>query len=310
VTDEDPQLGYAKVRDGVLEHHPKMSFAEIAVFHHLLNRANRKDTKRWGPIGLCHGLTGNRIADDMGKSREATHRALRGLETPTVSRPKYIERRHDGIFIFNFDPAGKPPGLKRSHRLENRPAGIQPAGIPPVAGWDPAQIRLESRPDPAGIQPPNRSTGDGRRETGEIFARPTAAPPDRTPAAYWDSGIGNVVLDKDWLREELREYSTSVGVVLNEEDYSRQHERLRREFLRDPRLRACIRKADGKPSTEAKFKAMASYVVSRFKEALDRKADSKKKAPSRNEERKAKTDDALRQVMLEVLEEEAIGEKV
>ncbi len=139
-----------------------------------------------------------------------------------------------------------------------------------------------------------------------ISARPPAAPPGKPPVAYWDSAIRNVVLDKDWLREELREYSAEIGVVLTDEDFERRHEQLRREFLRDPRLRACIRKADGKSSTESKFRAMASYVVSRFKEALDRKADQKSRT-SPNAERKAKTDEAFRSAMKDALEEERVG---
>lgn len=98
------------------------------------------------------------------------------------------------------------------------------------------------------------------------------APPEKPPAVYWDNGIKNAVIDKDWLREELREYSADIGAVLTEVEYGSAAESLRRELLRDPRLRACLLKADGKPSSASKFKAMAAYTVSFFKKELDFKA--------------------------------------
>ncbi len=107
-----------------------MTFAEIAVFHHLLSRANRMGVR--GEVGLCAGLGIRQLAIDMGKSRNATKKALRGLESAG-----YLKLCKDGIFIPKFIPTSgsqldPPPGQDMTHpRVTNGPTSGSHLDPPP-----------------------------------------------------------------------------------------------------------------------------------------------------------------------------------
>jgi hypothetical protein len=138
------------------------------------------------------------------------------------------------------------------------------------------------------------------------LARPLAAPTEQLPKVYWDNETNEVEIDRDWLRAEIRQYSLDIGSVLTEEDFRREKEALRRELLRDNRLKACLVKADGKPSSPSKFKALASYTVSHFKRALDFKAGRNNRAPP-GVGRKQRSDEEFRKAMAKALAEERDG---
>jgi len=208
VSDEDRQFGYAKVRDGVLDHHKRMSFAEIAVFHHLLNRANR--TSRRGALGLCPGLTGNRLAEDMGKSRDAIQRALKSLEAG-----KYVSRTEDGIFVHKFN--GQPESevaVKQAGPDHGRPENLPvPAGKPASAGRNSGR----SRP---GNRPPNRSTGDVG-DVGDVMSA-SKSPTSRSPPKrfwwdlerkrVWGTDEARAQLKAKWLERGLTEAELQAQV--------------------------------------------------------------------------------------------------
>lgn len=287
--------GFAPVRDGILEHHSEMSFAEIAVFHHLLNcavRSERKAETLGCKVGFCPDMTGNRLAAAMGKSRDSVQRALRALACHGKAKRRFITRTPDGIMVHNFDGTG----------------AVEIPDEPAVKQASPDHGRPEYRPVPAVKQAgAGRNIGqDNRRDVGDVGDVFGANAPQPHPV-HWDSAIRNVVIDKGWLRGELEEYQREAGVVLTEPEYEHEAEQLRLELLRDARLRACIRKANGKPSTDSKFKALATYTSGWFKRALRFKAGragQSRASPNSAPARRQRTSDAMKQVMQETLEEE------
>ncbi len=120
-----------------------MTFAEIAVFHHLLSRANRMEVR--GEVGLCAGLGIRQLAIDMGKSRNATKKALRALESAG-----YVKLCKDGIFIPKFIPTSgsqldPPPGQDMTHpRVTNGPTSGSQLDPPP--GQDMTHPRVTNGP--------------------------------------------------------------------------------------------------------------------------------------------------------------------
>ncbi len=124
--DGKDERGFARVRDGVLDHHREMSYPEIAVFHHLVNRAIRSPRK--GRVGLCPGLGTRALAEDMGKSRGSVMGAVQSLEDR-----KYIERTEEGILVLNFD-GGAPQLHPKPAHGKSRPTGrAGPSHEPPPA---------------------------------------------------------------------------------------------------------------------------------------------------------------------------------
>ena len=285
------QRPFAPVRDGILEHHARMTWAEIAVFSHLLNRANR--TARAGRVGLCAGLTGNKLAKDMRKSREATQRALSGLSStkgPHGKRGRYIEVTPEGIIVLNFETNSVPSGPDAS-ALARIPAGRIPAGG--ASGPDPSRpyssrVRTGSQPAPGRIPAgsgldPSRATllrdGDVSEDVDDPCGASSAA---GDPVVFWDNEKEALSIDEEWLRGEIVEYQEKVGVVLTRKEYELEARRLELELLRDTRRRACIKLAsNGKPSSAKQFKMLRTYTLGRFKEAIQRKHDRSSKQSSR-----------------------------
>ena len=275
---------FAPVRDGILEHHAKMTWAEIAVFHHLLSRANRTETVRSGPIGLCSGLTGNKVAMEMNKSRGATHKALSGLEGTKgprgIQRRPYIKQSRAGIVVLNFDPdlesaAGQiPAGQIPAGQI---PAGQIPAGqIPAGTGQIPATSRPDSsrnRPDsghPSLLRDVDVSEDvddlSGVADDSGLSELTELGP------VHWEGALERLVVDEDWLHDEIDDYQRKAGVQLTRMEYLEMVEDLRMELVRDPRMRACIKLASGKPSSKSQFKRLATYTAGRFLKAIQQKA--------------------------------------
>ena len=136
---------FAPTRIGLKEHHPHMTFAEIAVFQHLLLGAIRTPqlaAKRGHAVGFVEGATGNRIADEMGKSRDAIQRALRGLEWNEKTKRRYITRTPMGVQIHNFDGTEYS---EEAGRNVDQP-GFRPAGKQADPGRKTGRPRPENRP--------------------------------------------------------------------------------------------------------------------------------------------------------------------
>lgn len=167
------------------------------------------------------------------------------LEEERRDMDEYLERQSE-----NGKRGGRP-------KAKQKPTETQPK---PTA--NPTQTQTKAIQHPA--------TSNQQEE--KPFARTTPAPSE-PPSVYWDTEKNDLILDKDWLRKEIREYSDTVGAFLNESEFESCREALKRELLRDSRLKACLRKSDGRPSTPAKFKALASYTVSLFKKQIGWKAD-------------------------------------
>ena len=142
-------------------------------------------------------------------------------------------------------------------------------------------------------------------EKGSFGELSESAPPG---PVHWDSAIQNVVIDEDWLRDEIEDYQHEAGVELTRREYEHEAEQLRLKLLADPRLRACIRKANGKPSSESQFKRLATFTAGWFKSAIRMKAERANRparaSPNSAPARRERTDEALRQVMRETLDEE------
>jgi hypothetical protein len=253
--------GYTQVRDGVLEHHESMSFAEIAVFHHLLNcavRTEQRATKLGCEVGFCPNMSGRRLAEDMGKSRDAVHRALRRLE-----KAEYITRREDGILVHNFN--GNQVAVKQAGPDHGRPESRPWVAVKPAnPGRKTGQPRPENRP-------PNRRDVGDEGNVGDDLGEVSDFAPESAPV-HWDSAIRNVVIDESWLHAEIDDFQNEAGVQLTRAEYEHESEQLRLKLLEDTRLRACIRKADGKPSAESRFKGLATYTSGWFKRAIRMKA--------------------------------------
>lgn len=92
------------------------------------------------------------------------------------------------------------------------------------------------------------------------------------PKVHWDTARQAVELDEEWLRSELAELSAEANVVLTRPEFDYELEQLRLRCIADSRLRACIRKQDGKPSAPSQFKRMSSLAVSHFSQAIRNKA--------------------------------------
>ena len=93
-----------------------------------------------------------------------------------------------------------------------------------------------------------------------------------TPKVHWDNARQAVELDEDWLRSELATLSAEANAVLTRPEFDYELEQLRLRCIADPRLRACLRKQNGKPSAPAQFKRMSSLAVSHFSQAIRNKA--------------------------------------
>ena len=296
---------FAPVRDGVLEHHKKMTWSEIAVFHHLLNRANRSENK--GHVGLCAGLTGRRLAVELGKNRNTTQRALNGLFAKG-----YIESVSDGFFIPKFN--AEVAVIEANSQPNPTKYELPPALIGATGGSNKRHPRVKYEPPPVQIRATSGSNTshpsllrdvDVSEDVSEDERSGATAPPG---PVHWDGSIQQVVIDEDWLRSEIEDYQHEAGVQLTRREYEHEAEQLRLKLLENTRLRACIRKADGKPSTDSQFKRLATFTAGWFKRAVRMKAERAnhpvRASPNSAPARRARTDEALRQVMRETLEEE------
>jgi hypothetical protein len=113
----------------------------------------------------------------------------------------------------------------------------------------------------------------GSLDHGDLGENSVSAPTPAVYAVYWDSTIQNVVINEEWLRDEIGEYQHEAGVELTRPEYEHEAEQLRLKLLEDTRLRACIRKANGKPSGSAQFKRLATYTAGWFRRAVRMKAE-------------------------------------
>ena len=93
-----------------------------------------------------------------------------------------------------------------------------------------------------------------------------------TKPVHWDNARQAVELNEEWLRSELAPLSGEAGIVLTRSDFDYELEQLRLRCIADPRLRACLRKQNGKPSAPAQFKRMATLAVAHFSQAIRNKA--------------------------------------
>lgn len=105
---------------------------------------------------------------------------------------------------------------------------------------------------------------------------PLAKTPFSQPV-YWDEAEQQVVIDEDWLHNEIDNYQTEAGVRLTRKEYEHEAEQLRLKLLADPRLRALMRKANGEPSVESQFKRLATFTAGHFKSAIRQKANREKR---------------------------------
>jgi len=80
------------------------------------------------------------------------------------------------------------------------------------------------------------------------------------------------VVNEDWLRAEIGDYTDEAGVEFLRGEYLEELESLRLKLLAEPRLRAVLRKSNGKPSAPSQFKRLESLTVGWFKQAIRRKA--------------------------------------
>ena len=272
-----------------------MTWAEIAVFSHLLNRANRSATN--GRVGLCAGLTGRKLAKYMNKSREATQRALSGLagtKGPNGPRLRYLEISKDGILVLNFEPeaASAPTELEKASALGRLPSGLDPSrwpgsqpgggGLDPSRKWPGSQPGVARIPAGSGLDPshPSLLRDVDVSEDVDVLCGASSAAGD--PVVFWDNEKEALSIDEEWLRGEIVEYQEKVGVVLTRKEYELEARRLELELLRDTRRRACIKLAsNGKPSSAKQFKMLRTYTLGRFKEAIQRKHDRSSKQSSR-----------------------------
>ena len=169
-----------------------MSFAEIAVFHHLLNCAVRSEQKAEAlgcKVGFCPDMTGNRLAAAMGKSRESIHRALRALACHGKARRRFITRTRDGIMVHNFDGSGavEVPGevaVKQASPDHSRPEYRPGVAVKQAAGGcDPGQDNRRDVGDVGDVSPTGQLSL--AREPAAVEKLP--ANPQKFVAFWYDS---------------------------------------------------------------------------------------------------------------------------
>jgi hypothetical protein len=174
--DGKDERGFARVRDGVLDHHREMSYPEIAVFHHLVNKAIRSPRK--GRVGLCKFGT-RALAEDMGKSRGSILRAVKGLEDR-----HYVERTDEGILVLNFNGDSPQPHPKAVHGKDRYTGRTGTREVPPpVHPVDHPRYTGGTTPGtPEG--PPNRS--ETKETIGDVMSA-SSKPPKRSVSKFlWD----------------------------------------------------------------------------------------------------------------------------
>ena len=223
---------FAPVRDGVLEHHREMTFPEIAVFHRLLNLANRR-----GTVGLCAGVGVRTLALGMGKDRGAIRRAIVGLE-----QKNYVKRDPAGLLVLNFtgeSPQEHPTnGSSQHHGVENTMVSRAPVGGSSrhQGGGAKSTRRVVLR------APGIKRDGDEERD-GDVKARsePVEAPLPIPAGVRWSKVTNCVEMDDDfrsWLREHLESLATSEGLrMLTNAEFQDSWGRLNGHFIGNPRKR-------------------------------------------------------------------------
>ena len=95
------------------------------------------------------------------------------------------------------------------------------------------------------------------------------------PNVYWDSNENDVVINDEWLREQVTSFASEAlgdNQRFTRDDYDAVKEAMRLHLLEEPRMRACLVKSNGKPSAPAQFKRLESTCVTYFKRAIRRKA--------------------------------------
>lgn len=285
---------FAPVRDGVIDHHREMTWPEIGVFHHLLNRAIRDD--KHGKVGLCPRLGSRAISEDMGKSRNTVKRALQGLELA-----HYIERSDSGIVVLNFNGAEPQAHPGRTIRRSGPREG---PGHKRVRGGSirgsPHRVARGSVKG-ASKGPPNKR----RRRTTDGDGKPsvTASPKqEKLPIenmegiVVWSTIDQKVEMDdqfRTWLKLRLAKIAGQEKIpAMNQHQLQESWAALNLEMM--------------KPSMNwARGNRLVTWTVRWFERRLRTLGAIRSRNPTKQQE----TDDAFREVMKKALEEEAHEEE-
>ena len=224
---------FAPVRDGVLEHHREMTFPEIAVFHRLLNRANRD--RRRGPAGLCPGVGVRTLALGMGKDRGAVRRAIQGLETKN-----YVKRTRSAILVLNFrgdEPQEHPTnGGSRHHGAKSTMVLRAPVGGSSRHQGGGAESTSRGVLRAPGIKEETETKRDGDEEQAQ--SEPVEEPLPIPVGVRWSKISNRVEMDDDfrsWLQEHLEELATSEGLrMLSKAEFQDSWGRLNGHLIGNP----------------------------------------------------------------------------
>lgn len=196
-------------------------------------------------------------------------------ELKSVGVPGIIEK--NGVEIWTSkrmvrDEKKREEDAKRKRR-QRVTAAVEPEGkqrpenVTPLSGGSHSDVTRESRRSSSSTA---SSTASAKRPSGDLSE--IALEVATATHVHWDAAIQNVVLDEDWLRDEISEFQSEAGAHLTLAEYQHEAEQLRLKLLEDPRLRACIRKANGKPSSPAQFKRLETFTLGWFKRAVRLKA--------------------------------------
>ena len=227
---------FAPVRDGVLEHHREMTFSQIAVFHRLLNLANREKSR--GCVGLCPGVGVRTLALGMKKDRGAIRRAVQRLE-----EKNYIKRTSSGLMVLNFtgdEPQEHPAnGSSKHHGAKNTMVPKAPLGGSSKHHGGVAESTSKGVLRAPGIKEETETKRDGDEE--QARSEPVEVPLP-IPVGIRFSKISNrVEMDEDfrsWLREHLEELATSEGLrMLSRAEFQDSWGRLNGHLIGNPRKR-------------------------------------------------------------------------
>jgi DNA-binding transcriptional MocR family regulator len=249
---------FTLVRDGVVEHHKKMTWPEIGVFHHLLSRATRN--QEYGAVGLCRGLGSRAVAEDMGKDRNTVRRAMQGLEAA-----RYIKRTSEGVLVLNFN--GNDRQIHQTPEAERPAAGsslaatADPLEGPPMTVekpvenlWKtpppkrarvlraPTQGCLEHPPHGCLETPPTGALSTRLKRDGDVRETETSSRSSTTPemavekSIQWDEERQELIATEEFTQELFAQYPEAdrgglfqLGFRLSL--WLRQHDRRRRQIV-------------------------------------------------------------------------------
>lgn len=120
--------------------------------------------------------------------------------------------------------------------------------------------------------PSSSPTPTSKEKKGDLCADDPHKVPILMPNVFWEPERNDVVINEDWLKDELTDYTKEAGVTFSRKEYEQAKEDLRLLLLGDSRLRALLKKKDGKPSADSQFKRLATLTVGHFQRAIRNKA--------------------------------------